>query len=78
MTEPAPAHSQALADTVVRTLSALKEKRHSYRMAVLIPAHGVVCVGEDLDEAYDVLERVETSARINLYSRLLYLKSHSE
>lgn len=78
LTEPAPAHSRALADTVVRTLSALKEKRPSYRMAVLVPAHGVVCVGKDLDEAYDVLERVETSARINLYSSLLYLKSHSE
>jgi L-fuculose-phosphate aldolase len=78
LTEPAPAHSQELADAVVKSLLAQKERGVKCRMAVLIPSHGVVCVGRDLDEAYDILERVETSARISLYSKLHRLENFGQ
>ena len=39
--------------------------------AVLLSNHGVIAVGPSLDDAYFTLERVEHSARILLYARLL-------
>ncbi len=71
LTEPAPAHSPELAEAVVKALTRTRAKGMDHGMAVLIPFHGVVCVGRDLDEAFDILNRVETSARIRLYSTLL-------
>ncbi len=72
LVQAAPAHSQQLADVVVEALATLREKGREGRMAVLIPLHGIVCAGRDLDEAFDTLERVETNARITLYSKLLH------
>lgn len=71
LTEPAPAHSQELAEAVVKAFTELRKNRQSIGLAVLIPQHGVVSVGRDLDEAFDILARVETSARIALYSCLI-------
>ena len=73
LTRRAAAHSPELAEAVVEAMKGGQggKPRH---LAVLIPKHGIVCVGEDVAEAYDVLERVEASARIALFSKLLLLK----
>lgn len=67
LTEEAPAHSRELAQAVVTSLGGVGEERRRRGAAVLIPAHGVVCVAGDLSLAYTVLERVETNARVLLF-----------
>jgi len=39
--------------------------------AVLLPHHGVVTVGRTLEEAWEILERVEYAAKVYLLSRVL-------
>jgi L-fuculose-phosphate aldolase len=68
---PAKAHSQDLADTVVETMLARREGFSSHGLAVLLPHHGIIVMGHDLDEAYDVLERMEVNARVTLFGALL-------
>jgi L-fuculose-phosphate aldolase len=51
-----------------------KETESSFRKyghAVLYPYHGVLVAAPDLDDAYDLLERIEYNAAAILYSRLL-------
>ena len=40
-------------------------------MGIILPDHGVAVLGQDLDNAYDTLERLEDNARCTLLSRLL-------
>jgi len=71
LAEEAPAHSRELARAVVASLDGVGKERRRSGAAVLIPAHGVVCVGEELSLAYTVLERVETNARVLLLMNLV-------
>lgn len=68
---PVKAHSQDLADAVVEALSARRDGFASHGLAVLLPRHGIIVVGHDLDEAYDVLERMEVNARCTLLGALI-------
>ncbi|MCC6445254.1 MAG: class II aldolase/adducin family protein [Armatimonadetes bacterium] len=64
LTDQVKAHSQALADAVVVALDRKRENLAKNAIACLIPRHGIVCVGRDLSDAYDCLERIEGSAHI--------------
>jgi len=64
LTEEQPAHSEALARTVVETLARKREKLAQHAVACLIPYHGITVAGRDLDDAYDALERIDGSCRI--------------
>ncbi len=66
-----PAHSQDLADELVRLVARRREQLRKVAMGVLLPKHGVAVLGLDLDNAYDTLERLENNARVALLSRLL-------
>jgi L-fuculose-phosphate aldolase len=68
---PVRAHSQALAEAVVETMKAQEAGLASHGLAALLPYHGIIVVGRDLDEAYDVLERMEVNARCTLLGALL-------
>ncbi len=68
---PAKAHSQTLADSVVDVLQARSAELAEHGLAVLLPYHGIICVGKDLDEAFDTLERMEVNARCTLLGALL-------
>ena len=68
---PVKAHSQALADAVVEALGAQRAGFAEHGLAVLLPYHGIIVMGHDLDEAYDVLERMEVNARCALLGALL-------
>ncbi|MGQ9697010.1 MAG: class II aldolase/adducin family protein [Armatimonadota bacterium] len=67
----AKAHTQALADVVVEALRPMADGLENHGIACILPRHGVVIVGRDLDDAYDTLERLDGSARIYLMRRLL-------
>jgi L-fuculose-phosphate aldolase len=71
VTRPAKAHSGELAHLVVEALEPQKEALEKHGIATLIPQHGIVVVGRDLDDAFDTLERIETNAQAYLLGRLL-------
>jgi len=64
LTEAVPAHSEALAKTVVETLAPKRDKLAKHAIACLIPHHGITVAGRDIDDAYDALERIDTSCHI--------------
>lgn len=63
---PTHAHSQELAEAVVETLRPLWPGFREHGLAVLLPQHGIIVAGHDLDDAYDTLERMEVNARCAL------------
>jgi len=71
LTRPAQAHSAELARLVVEALESQKEALEGHSLATLVPQHGIVVVGRDLDDAFDTLERIETNAQALLLGRLL-------
>ena len=67
----APAHSAELAETVAQALLPQAAALQKHGLAVLIPKHGIVVAGRDLDDAYDTLERINGNAECILLCRLL-------
>ncbi|MEW5946909.1 MAG: class II aldolase/adducin family protein [bacterium] len=65
------AHSDELARNVAAKMKEIRGTVSEPACCVLIPRHGVVAMGADLSAAYDAVERVETSARCNILSKLL-------
>lgn len=57
-----PSHSQELADAVVKELTPRKEVLSKNGLGLILRWHGVLCVGRDLVDAYDTLDRLEWSA----------------
>ena len=66
-----PAHSPELAHRVVEALLPQKEDLARHALAVMLPYHGIVVAGRDLDDAYDTLERLAVSARVHIYRGIL-------
>lgn len=69
--DPAPAHSEALARNVIRKMRDVARSFPAGGRAVLLPRHGIVVMGTDMADAFDALERIETSARCRILSRLI-------
>jgi len=65
------AHSQDLADEVVKLAERRREQLSRVAMGILLPKHGIAVLGHDLDNAYDTLERLESNARVSLLTQLL-------
>ena len=71
LTEVAKAHSERLANAVIKKMLKFKKEFEKHAIACLIPYHGIVVMGKNLAEAYDTLERIETNARCILLSKLI-------
>ena len=71
LVKEAPAHSPELAEYVVQTLLPRKNDLAQHAIAALMPRHGLVVVGRDLDDAYDTLERINGNAECILLCKLL-------
>jgi L-ribulose-5-phosphate 4-epimerase len=69
--QAAPQHTQALGDVVVEALKPKENQLEKHPIAVLLPRHGSCIVAQDLDAAYDTLERIDRSAYYALMSKLL-------
>ena len=65
---PLPAHSTALADSVVEKLTPRQEELQQHGLGLILAWHGVLTVGRDLADAYDILERLEWSAHTLIMS----------
>lgn len=66
-----PAHSPELAQRLVHALLPQEEQLARHALAVMLPYHGIVVAGRDLDDAYDTLERLAVSARVHIYRGVL-------
>jgi L-fuculose-phosphate aldolase len=66
-----PAHSPELATNVVQSLLPQREGLRHRALAVMLPYHGIVIAGRDLDDAYDTLERLAVSARVHIHAASL-------
>ena len=60
--EAAPAHSQELAERVVRVLRGKEANIRKQAAAVLLPRHGIIVAGKDLLAALDAVERIDWNA----------------
>ena len=67
--QDAPPGSEEMAGHVIEAFE--RRRREDEALVVLLPDHGVVVAGKDINEAYVVLESVETNARVFLMRRLL-------
>jgi ribulose-5-phosphate 4-epimerase/fuculose-1-phosphate aldolase len=66
---PLPSHSAELADAVVAALTPRRDTLKANGLGLILAWHGVVTVGKDLADAYDVLDRLESSAYTLLAAR---------
>ncbi len=64
LADETPAHSMELAETVVATLKRKEHLLAKHAIACLIPYHGIAVAGRTIDDAYDALERLDTSCYI--------------
>ena len=71
LTEPAAAHSTDLAEKVVRALAPQAEALAKHAIVTMVPQHGIIVVGRDLDDAFDTLDRLETNAQAVLFGKLI-------
>jgi len=60
-------HSQDLADAVVEALTPQKEVLSKNGLGLILRWHGVLCVGRNMADAYDTLDRLEWSAHALLH-----------
>lgn len=63
--------SQPFVEEVVEVFAAHREIVATSGFGVLYPGHGVLVAGPTLDDAYDLLERMEFNAAAILFGRLL-------
>jgi L-fuculose-phosphate aldolase len=54
----------------MEALEPQKSALEKHGIATLVPQHGIVVVGRDLDDAFDTLERIETNAQAILLGKL--------
>ena len=66
---PFPSHSAELADAVVAKLIPRREMLRKNGLGLILAWHGALTVGQDLADAYDVLDRLESSAHTLLAAR---------
>ena len=66
---PFPSHSVELADAVAAALVPRRETLKKNGLGLILAWHGAVTVGQDLADAYDVLDRLEWSAHTLLAAR---------
>ena len=71
LTRSAPAHSADLANHVLEALKPQAAALAKHAIATMVPQHGIIVVGRDLDDAFDTLDRLETNAQAFLLGRLL-------
>jgi L-fuculose-phosphate aldolase len=67
----APAHSADLAENILEALRPQAPGLERHAIATMVPQHGIVVVGRDLDDAFDALDRLETNARAAIFGRFI-------
>ena len=66
---PLPSHSAELAEAVVEKIRPRRQTLSENGLGLILAWHGAVAVGRDLADAYDTLDRLESSAHTLLTLR---------
>ncbi len=69
--DQAKAYSEDLAENVYDFFKGKREQLKKAGLCGLLPFHGTVAVGKDLEKAFSVVERIECDARCNIFSKLI-------
>lgn len=71
LVEWAKGGSEELAKNIVSFVKKREAELENHAVPVLIPRHGVIIAGRDLNDAYDTLERIDVNARCIILGRLI-------
>ena len=71
MIHQAKAYSMELAENAYEYFMPHRERLKTTGLCGLLPYHGTVAVGKHIEQAFSVVERVETDAVCNLFGKLL-------
>jgi L-fuculose-phosphate aldolase len=69
--EAAPGHTKALAEKVVEGFAGKEALIKTMAAAVIIPRHGMIVAGRNLDLTLDAVERIDTNAWVILAGKML-------
>ncbi len=69
--EETPACSEALANRVIDHFKSKRNQWEKTALEVIVPRHGVVAMGKDLNDCFDILDRMESECRCQILGRML-------
>jgi L-fuculose-phosphate aldolase len=69
--DQAKAYSEDLAENVYDFFKDKREILKKSGLCGLLPYHGTVAVGKNLEQAFSVVERIECDARCNIFGKLI-------
>jgi L-fuculose-phosphate aldolase len=71
MIEEAHGYSQELADKVIAYFGERREQWAKSPLEVILPYHGIVAMGRDMNACIDIVDRIETECRCQILGKLL-------
>jgi len=71
--EEAHGYSKELADKVVAHFKSKREQWARTPLEVILPRHGIVAMGKDMNACFDIVDRIEPECRCQSLGRLLDL-----
>jgi len=71
MIEAAHGYSQELADKVIAYFGERREQWAKSPLEVILPHHGIVAMGKDMNACLDIVDRIETECRCQILGKLL-------
>jgi L-fuculose-phosphate aldolase len=71
MIEEAHGYSQELADKVIAYFGERREQWAKSPLEVILPYHGIVAMGRDMNACLDIVDRIETECRCQILGKLL-------
>ena len=65
------AYTPELAQRILAYFENIREKASAMTLGVVMPLHGVLCTGPDLNGAFCMLERLETDAMCGIFKNVI-------
>jgi len=71
--EEAHGYSKELAEKVVSHFQSKRDQWEKTALEVILPRHGIVALGKDINHCFDIVDRIESDCRCQLLGKLLDL-----
>jgi L-fuculose-phosphate aldolase len=71
--EEAHGYSKELAEKVVSHFRAKRDQWEKTALEVILPRHGIVAMGRDINHCFDIVDRIESDCRCQILGKLLDL-----
>lgn len=71
--EEAHGYSMELAERVIAHFASKKAQWEKTALEVILPRHGIVAMGRDMNACFDIIDRIETECRVQILGKLLDL-----